>query len=364
MVTNRKAPPSPSLSSDAPPTGEGSAESRRRPTINDIARLAEVSKKTVSRVINQSPSVGVETREKVEAIINEMGYEPDPQARGLAFRRSFLLGLIYDNPNPQYLVNMQQGILDALRGTDFELLVRPVDAASPSFLDDMRNFVERQKLFGVILPPPVSEDDRLPALLRRLDCPYVRIASVALDAPDRTIVTHDHLGGRAAAGHLLDHGHRRIAHICGPASFRASHERRRGFEEALAAAGLRLTAADVAEGVYTFESGLQAADRLLSRTPRPTAIFAGNDEMAAGALQAAHRRGLRVPEDVSIVGFDDFQIASRVWPPLTTVRAPTTQVGRIAAEHLTRTERETHDDADNILLTLIVRQSSGPAPRT
>jgi len=116
-----------------------SERSRKRSTINDIARLAEVSKKTVSRVINDSPFVKEETRLKINAIIRELGFEPDPQARGLAFRRSFLIGMIYDNPTAQYVVNMQQGILDAMRNTSFGLLVQPCDRASPTFLQDMRS---------------------------------------------------------------------------------------------------------------------------------------------------------------------------------------------------------------------------------
>jgi LacI family transcriptional regulator len=221
----------------APPEGE---RSRKRPTINDIARLANVSKKTVSRVINDSPFVREETREKISAIINELGFAPDPQARGLAFRRSFLIGMIYDNPTPQYVVNMQQGILDAMKGTSFELVIRPCNRQDPHFLHDMRAFVERQKLFGVVLPPSVSEDERLIGVLDDINCPYVRIASISLDSPERMVVTHDHIGGVEAARHLVKLGHTRIAHISGPSLFRSAHERRRGFAQGLAETGLKL----------------------------------------------------------------------------------------------------------------------------
>src|SRR4051794_1762629 len=114
----------------------------RRATINDIARLANVSKKTVSRVINQSPFVKEATRAKIDAVIQQIGYAPDPQARGLAFRRSFLIGLIYDNPNAQYIVNIQDGVLDALRGSGFELVVHPCDRLSEDFLPGIRRFIE------------------------------------------------------------------------------------------------------------------------------------------------------------------------------------------------------------------------------
>jgi LacI family transcriptional regulator len=335
---------------------------RKRATINDIARLAGVSKKTVSRVINQSPFVRDETRERIEAVIAEWGYAPDPQARGLAFRRSFLIGMIYDNPNPQYVVNMQLGLLDGIRGSGFELVVHPCDRSSPTFLQDVRSFVERQKLFGVVLPPSVSEDERVAKLLGEIGCEYIRIASVELDKPEHMIVGHDRLGAEAMGAHLVELGHRRIGFISGLPSFRSSHERRGGFEDALNKAGLQLEPNYVVQGAYTFESGLACGEALLSQTPRPTAIFAGNDEMAAGVLQAARRAGLEVPADLTVVGFDDFQIAQAVWPPLTTIHIPTREVGRIAAEKLIgAAARETRDPNDTIPY-LVVRESSGPPP--
>ncbi len=304
-------------------------------TINDIARLAEVSKKTVSRVINNSPFVKEETRKRVEAVIAEAGFTPDPQARGLAFRRSFLVGMIYDNPSPNYVVNMQQGVLDAVRGAGLELVVHPCNRASESFLNEVRAFIVRQKLFGVVMPPSVSEDDRVVAILKEADCRYVRIASVSLDEPARMVVTHDSRGAARAARHLAELGHRRIAFISGPDTFRSSHERGRGFAEGLAEHGLTLDPAWVRRAAYTFESGAEAATELLALPNPPTAIFAGNDEMAIGVMKAARDAGLDVPRDLSIVGFDDLPMASRVWPNLTTVRLPIRDMGRMAAEKLT-----------------------------
>ena len=337
-------------------SGEGP---RRRPTINDIARLAGVSKKTVSRVINASPYVQKETRERIEAVIAEHGYAPDPQARGLAFRRSFLIGLIYDNPNPQYVVNMQLGLLDGMKGSGFELVVHPCNRASPTFLADLQGFVERQKLFGVVLTPSVSEDERVATLLADIGCAYVRVASVSLDAPANMIETRDRLGGEAAARHLADLGHRLIAHISGPPSFRSSHERRAGFEAGLAAAGLTLEPRYVQEGAYTFESGIACATELLKLDPRPTAIFAGNDEMAAGVLQAARQLAVAVPETLSVVGFDDFEIARRLWPALTTIRTPTREIGRLAVAQLMG--REDEGAPQDRLPALVGRESTGPA---
>jgi LacI family transcriptional regulator, galactose operon repressor len=336
-----------------------------RPTINDIARMAGVSKKTVSRVLNKSPFVSVETREKIDAIIARTGYSPDPQARGLAFRRSFLIGIVFDNPNPQYVVNIQQGILDGLRGSGFELVIHPCNRHSRSYLTDIRNFVERQKLFGVILTPSISEDEQLARMLEQLGCSYVRIASVPLDRADRMIVSGDRKGSEQAAIHLIQLGHRRIGFVSGPSTFRSSHERRSGLEEGMASAGLHLRSELIAEGAYTFESGVSCGALLLSRAERPTAIFCANDEMAAGLLQAARRAGIQVPRDLSVVGFDDFQIATQVWPTLTTVHSPIRSIGLLAAQRLLAGPHEGEApvaDIESLLPKLVIRESTGSAP--
>ncbi len=362
-TTKKPAKPGAPRSHTTPPDPDRRA---KKSTINDIARLASVSKKTVSRVINDSPFVKEETRLKINEIIRELGFAPDPQARGLAFRRSFLIGMVYDNPTAQYIVNMQQGILDAMRNSSFELVIRPCDRAAASFLADMRAFIERQKLFGVVLTPSVSEDERLVELLHEIDCPYVRIASVSLDSAATMVVTHDVSGAADAARHLCDLGHTIIAHISGPSTFRSSHERRRGFIEGLSERGLSLKQNYDREAGYTFESGDAAAKELLSMNPRPTAIFAGNDEMAAGVYKAARNMGLEIPGDLSVVGFDDSPVASRMWPLLTSVRLPIRDMGHMAAEKLINRGKEgrtQRDDVTEVIPTLIIRESTA-RPRT
>ena len=334
-------------------------DASRRPTINDIARLAQVSKKTVSRVINQSPFVKADTRERVNAIIAELGYAPDPQARGLAFRRSFLIGLVYDNPSPQYVIDMLQGILDAVRGSGFELLVHPCDRSSPNFLADVRGFVERQKLFGVVMPPSVSEDERVARLLTELDCPYVRIAGIRLDEAESSLVTHDRHGGYQAARHLVELGHKVVAHISGPDTFRSAHERRGGFREGLAESGIALEDRYSLVGAYTFDSGVACAEKLFRLKPRPTAIFTGNDEMAAGVYKAARDAGLSIPRDLSVVSYDDSPTAPRLFPPLTSVRLPIREIGRVAAQMLLRDpEAKPAAAPSEFEPTLIVREST------
>src|ERR1044072_4862862 len=172
----------------------------RNATINDIARLASGPKKTVSRVINQSPLVQEEPRARIQAVIDKFGYVPDPQARGLAFRKSFLIGLVYDNPNAQYIVNCMEGALDAVRNSEYEVVVHPCDRKKPDFIAGVRRFVERQKLRGAILMPPISENDELTRALTAAECAYVRITYTALDDPARLVISNDRLAVAAEIG--------------------------------------------------------------------------------------------------------------------------------------------------------------------
>jgi LacI family transcriptional regulator len=334
----------------------------RKHTINDIARLANVSKKTVSRVINESPFVHADTRTRIAEIMKRVGYTPDPQARALAFRRSFLIGLIYDNPNAPYVINVQEGALGALRRLGYELVVHPSDRKSRDFLSDVKEVVSRQKLDGVIILPPVSENAELAQMLTSINCPYIRIISTALDAPENLVVSMDRESAAEVAEHLAKLGHTRIAMIAGPESYRSSHERMRGFRDALTARGLSLPPQFVVEGAYTFESGASCAELLLSRSPRPTAIFAGNDETAAGVYRTAYLRGLKIPDDLTVVGFDDSPLASRLCPSLTTMRQAIRDMGRVAGEKLIAKITKSPlppTDAATFFPHLIVRESSG-----
>ena len=234
-----------------------------KPTINDVARLSGVSKKTVSRVINRSPLLNDDTRKRVLKVIADLGYVPNPQARALALRTNFLIGLIHDNPNAQMVLNVQQGILEALQGTEFEMVVRPVDRGSAAMLDDVRAFIERQRLYGVVLLPPISENDALARLCDELGCRYVRMGSTELDDQAHMVASNDREAVVEAVQHLIGHGHRLIGLVSGPHGFRSASERRQGFEDALAAAGVKLPRSLIAEGNYTFESGISAAEPTL-----------------------------------------------------------------------------------------------------
>ena len=335
------------------------------PTINDVARLSGVSKKTVSRVINRSPLLNDETRKRVLEVIRELGYVPNPQARALALGTNFLIGLIHDNPNAQMVLNVQQGMLEALQGTDFEMIVRPVDRGSSAMLDDVRHFLQRQRLYGVILLPPISENDALARLCDEVGCRYVRMGSAELDDPDHMVASNDREAVRGATAYLIEQGHKAIGLISGPHGFRSATERRLGFEDALAEAGIKLPRSLIAEGNYTFASGLAAAEKLLDLSPRPTAIFASNDEMGAAVVHAARQRGIDVPEQLSVVGFDDTPISAHIWPPLTTVRWPIVSMARSAALKLLAAVGDADAEVAEpslFLSTLVRRASVAPPP--
>jgi LacI family transcriptional regulator len=330
-----------------------------RATIHDVARAAGVSSRAVTRVTRGLNEVRPELKSRIEAAIARLGYAPNPDAQTLTLGRSQRIGLLLDNPNPDYVMRVQAGILEGLRGSGYELVVHACEAGSAGLLDDLQGFAQRLKLHGLVLIPPFSDDPRIPPLLDAVGCVYVRIASTPAADPARTVRGEDRAGARMATRRLLALGHRRIALIAGPDSFASSRERRAGFEDALSERGVTLADAYVFSGGYTFESGIAAGEALLSLGAPPTAVFASNDEMAAGFLQAAHRRGLTAPDDFSLIGFDDLGIASVTSPPLSTVRMPTREFGRRAARLLTPGGDAGEGD---LYPSLIVRGSCGSPP--
>jgi LacI family transcriptional regulator len=231
-------------------------------------------------------------------------------------------------------------------------------------MEDIHNFVTRQRLFGVVVLPPLSENDSLSKLFDDAGCRYVRMGSALLDDPEHMVASNDRDAVADAVRYLIAQGHRRIGLIAGPHGFRSAKERREGFEMALAEAGISLPRSLVADGQYTFESGVSASENLFDLTSPPTAIFASNDEMAAGVLYAARLRGIEVPEQLSIIGFDDTPLTTRVWPPLTTVRWPIAAMGRAAALKLIGTaigEEAEVSEPSLFSSTLIRRSSVAPA---
>lgn len=330
---------------------------RHNPTINDVARLAEVSKKTVSRVINNSPFLSEKTRLRVQSVIRDLGYVPNPQARALALRHNFVVAVIHDNPNAQFLVTVQKGILQAIKGTEFGLMVQPVDRNSPNVIAEIGAFLERQRPYGVILLPPISENNAIAELCETFGTRYIRMTSVALDQPSRMVISNDKAAVNDAVRYLIACGHEKIALIEGPKGFASANERRAGYMQAMEEAGLPVEPWMVKPGSYTFESGVASGLALLDGAQQPTAVFVSNDEMAIGVMIAARQKGIEIPRGLSIVGFDDTPLSSHVWPALTTVRWPIIDMAMTAAKKLISEDHYGPPDDQILGSTLIKRDS-------
>lgn len=329
-------------------------------TINDVARLSGVSKRTISRVINNSPKVGEKTRERIQKIIDELNYSPNPQARGLAARRSYLLGMIYDNPDALYINDVQRGVLSVCREFGYELVVHPCDMKAENLIIEAVGFVNRSKLDGVIILPPISENNDLAGALGKANLNYVRLASIALDSADHVVVSNERAAAAAMAEYLVKLGHTRIGYITGPKGMKSTRERLEGFCDALEKHGCKPAGDMLARGAYTFESGMECTCTLLENPHPPTAIFASNDEMAVGVINAAREMGLKVPDDLSVAGFDDSILASRIMPALTTIRRPVREMARLATTKLIASIDGRHEDAraGNMLVPELVTRNS------
>ncbi|MDE2403186.1 MAG: LacI family DNA-binding transcriptional regulator [Sphingomonadales bacterium] len=334
------------------------------PTVADVARAAGVSLMTVSRVVNGESRVSVETRSRVEQAIEQLNYVPNPAARSLAGGGQCRLALLYDNPSASFLSELLVGSLDQARRSDAQLLLEPYDPGEPT-----RALVSRlgkHRIDGVLLPAPLGDQADVVSALAAAGLPLARVAATVAMPHGHAVEIDDEAAAHAMARHLIDLGHRRIGFIAGSARYPVSALRLAGFERALREAGLSLEPGLVARGDYTYRAGLEAAEQLLSLSPRPTAIFASNDDMAAGAMAAAHRHGLDVPRDLSICGFDDTATARSIWPELTTIRQPAADMAAravaILAEHVAvaRRHQAMAQRVEPMSFELIRRASDGP----
>ncbi|MBD8637131.1 LacI family DNA-binding transcriptional regulator [Stenotrophomonas sp. CFBP 13725] len=300
--------------------------------IEDVAAAAGVSIKTVSRVLNNEPNVRQQTQQRVRDAVARLGYKPNPSARSLAGQRSYALALAYNNPSRNYLMEIQSGMLDACHGNHYNLLLGPVGIGQHA-LPDLRALFENSRPDGVVLIPPLTDDPVVLAYLRTHGIPFASIAprdpstGIGVRMDETTAVVE-------LMRHLLALGHRRIGHIKGPRTHGACQWRHAGYRAALREAGIAYDPSLVVSGQFSFESGLPAAHRLLDLADPPTAIFAANDDMAAAVYRVAGGRGLRIPHDLSVCGFDDTPLASHIFPALTTVRQPTADMGRLASQQL------------------------------
>lgn len=335
-------------------------------TIDEVAALAGVSPMTVSRAINQG-KVRDDTRERVMRAVQALGYTPNLAASTLAAAQHTRIALIYTNPSGAYLRELLVGLLRGASNAAIQLVIH--------YWDNLDPVAERRaaralagRVDGVILPPPLCESPVAVTELVQAGIPVVAIASGHLRDDVSCVRIDDFHAGKEMAEHLIQHGHTRIGFIRGRNDLSASARRYDGFATALHEAGLEVEPRLVQEGDYTYRSGLDAAEKLLSQSQPPTAIFASNDDMAAAAISVAHRQGLEVPRDLSVVGFDDTSAATTVWPELTTLHQPIAAMADAAIDILLRTIRQRTDDSrvltDHVLPhRLVMRDSVAHPPK-
>ncbi len=347
-------------------------------TIQDIARLAGVSKATVSRVLNQKQNVDPATRERILKIMHEQGFVPSITASGLASGRARLIGALVPSLMWPFLPEILRAVGDVVGRTSYDLILYSVtDANHEKDQSDMIGRIVGSNLVAGLLavyPGPLVEHL---ADLHSPDFPVVLIDDQGVPPPNIPWISVDnHVGAYTVTRHLIQLGHRRIAHIQGPLPYQVSHERYQGYCDALAEAGIAFDPALVLQGDFMPASGRACTAAFLTLPERPTAIFAGSDYMAYGAITAATQLGLRVPHDLAVVGFDDNPSSAHMTPALTTVRQPFYEMGQYAIElllSLLETSRRSGEPdssangtgvtADPLRMklptTLVVRQSCG-----
>jgi len=335
----------------------------RRATIREIAEFAGVSIATVSRVVNGSGYVSEKTRTAVESVIREHRYTANRSARGLSAGRTGLVGVTLPRIHPAYFSVITAGVAEALYELDMRIVLAPTLHEHDREVGLLERLMHGTTDGGLLVLPEESGSE-----LRTLMTYGYRFVVVGprlrIDERVPTVSAAHSSGADQATRYLLGLGHRRIAAITGAGDMMATEERLRGYRAALAAAGVAPDPAIVIESNWEVDGGREAGAALLQLADPPTAIFAFNDPLAIGAMQAVLARGLRVPEDVSIVGFDDTAECELVTPALTTVRQPLAEMGRMGVSLLMRLLENRSFEALHVELAtaLIVRASTAPAP--
>lgn len=336
-------------------------------TILDVAHHAGVSPMTASRVINGNTRVGAELRQRVQASVQALGYRPNLAGRSLRTQGSARIGVLYSNPSAAYLNELMLGMLEQSSLSGAQVLVEKC-AGIQSQRAAVQRLVEAG-VDGVIVPPPLCDSAQTIAELDQRGIPVVAVATATPLPQVASVRIDDYAGARAMTRHLLELGHTRIGFIQGDPKHTPARLRRQAFLDTMAEAGIEVPEKCMAVGMFTYRSGLAAARGLLALRRRPTAIFCSNDDMAAAAMAIAHGMGLRIPEQLSIVGFDDTPMATTLWPELTTIRQPVTAMGKAAISLMLEQIRDRRDGREHppqqqvMKFTLVKRQSAAPPER-
>ncbi len=334
-------------------------------TIADVARDSGYSPMTVSRVINGEKNVRAATRVAVLESVSKLNYSPNLAARTLAGAEQIRIGLLYSNPSAAYLSEFLVGSLEQARLSHVQLVVEKCEP------DQHEHEVAEEMLGsgidGIILPPPLCDSALIHGVIAKANALAVAVASGRPPEGLSVVRIDDFAAAAAMTRHIIAQGHRRIGFICGNPNQTASAQRLEGYRAALSGAGIAADDTLVVPGLFTYRSGLEAAEVLLGLPDRPTAIFACNDDMAAATIAVAHRRHLDVPDDLTVCGYDDTDFARSIWPELTTIHQPIASMSRAAVELLVakiKSRRNGADEASRETLldyTLVQRDSDSHA---
>lgn len=329
-------------------------------SIYDVAKRAGVSIKTVSRVVNRQSNVSDATRERVMEAVDALSYRPNIFARGLASERSFLVGLLYDNPGAGYMAALQVGVLTRCREEGYHLIVESLDVTNPNIGKQVHALVTESSLHGVILTPPLCDSPAVLDALKEAGTPFVRIAPEKHLPGAMEVRIDDFKAAYDMTAYLLGLGHKRIGFIKGHPNHGAAMARFAGYRSALEHAGLPLIEELCVQGYFSYQSGMEGGEKLLSLKDRPTAIFAANDDMAAAVLAASQRFNLNIPQELSVAGFDDSLVAQVVSPRLTTCRQPIREMAEAAVSMLIQHSGKDVPLERQLDHELVVRESTVP----
>ncbi|MGF7149824.1 LacI family transcriptional regulator [Sphingomonas zeicaulis] len=351
---------------DEDDTPADAAKSAHRPvvTIHDVARHAGVSSMTVSRVMTGKRHVSEAMRQRVNAAIAELDYSPNLTAR--SFSSAVRVGAIYSNPASSNLGTFLMGAFRQSGESGCQFLIEP-GRTEEEALAGLHRLIEA-RIGGVILPPPLCDSEAVLKLAAKSDVIPLAFATAIPREGVSAIIIDDYKGAFDMTRYLIGLGHRAIGFVQGDPKHSPSQRREQGYRAAMAGASLMIRDEWIAPGLFTYRSGLDAAERLLKSDQRPTAIFASNDDMAAAITAVAHGMGLKIPTDLSVAGFDDAQIAATIWPELTTIRQPISDMASRAVALLSDQVREARTGSTPAvkhireMLTLVERASTGPRP--
>lgn len=325
-------------------------------TIKDIARLANVSHTTVSRALNGSTLIKPDTRKKILELAEQLQYVPNYSAKSLVLKKSYTIGLFFtsisNGTSASFLANVIKGVNDEI-DENYNLFVRGID--------DFKDFaaINSQRFDGIVLMSQSDNDDAFIEHVQKQNIPIV-VLNREIDDPSITnILSNDESGAMEATNYLVEQGHTKIAIIEGKESFKTALKRKNGYMQALMQNGLAINKRYLVKGSYDMESGYQAMEQLLSLNNPPSAVFCSNDDMAIGAINAVFANSLHVPDNISIVGFDNSPFSQYVTPKLTTVQRPIEQISKKGAKKLLELINDPNESGESVFVKteLIVRDS-------